>query len=242
MDDEKNDNDLQPLFSDINYSRYYISTSNYLIYHPRYRKDRVHYDTNNKLFADDIWPGSFVLSDYLCENHELIQNKTVLEFGAGFSLPSMVCSSLGASLVTISDYPEESILINIENLMKENNLLNWVVIGYCWGNEINELMQANKYHKYDLIILAELLWKDTYHLHELLLQAVTQCMKSDGIALLSFAHRSTLSHLPLHDMEFLQKAEKIYSLRYVLIEKNSKYKDIGENEPCQVMLYKLFFS
>lgn len=36
-----------------------------------------------KLFADEIWPGSIVLSDYLCDNKDICLNKSVIELGAG---------------------------------------------------------------------------------------------------------------------------------------------------------------
>lgn len=39
------------------------------------------------------WPSSFVLSNYIASHPELVQNKCVLELGAGVGLPGLVVSN-----------------------------------------------------------------------------------------------------------------------------------------------------
>jgi EEF1A N-terminal glycine/lysine methyltransferase len=193
-------------------------------------KTRSTKEFNDGLFADDIWPGSVLLSDFLCDNPTLCRDKCVAELGAGGALPSLVALSLGAKRSLITDFPGSGILENIQDLLQNNGL--WLpdkvhVAGLKWGLEtslsgigmadgvsdtdLNHLMAPS----YDLIILAELLWKDTYPLHGDLLDTVARLMRPGGgtTVLCSFAHRPTETHAPARDLEFLQLAESRYGMK-----------------------------
>ena len=50
--------------------------------------------------------------------------------------------------------------------------------------------------RFDVVLMAELLWKDTYIHHRALLESVVGTLKKDGVALAAFAHRPTQVHLP----------------------------------------------
>jgi predicted nicotinamide N-methyase len=122
-----------------------------------------------QLFASDIWPGSVIMADFLVQNYkEYCSNKIVLELGAGAALPSIVCLLLGSSQVVASDYPSpdilDTILYNIKSNYTESN---YSVVGYVWGDDVMALLtQINtQSKKFDVILLAEVLWKDTYPLH-----------------------------------------------------------------------------
>ena len=49
---------------------------------------------------------------------------------------------------------------------------------------------------FDVVLMAELLWKDTYIHHRALLESVVGTLKKDGVAFAAFAHRPTQVHLP----------------------------------------------
>lgn len=97
-------------------------------------------------------------ADYL-EAHAdtLVKGKTVLEFGAGAGLPSLVCGIRGARRVVVSDYPDgelvQNLRGNIERCMKGEDLGdgdgigmgNGVVVvvaeGYVWGDDPKGLLR-----------------------------------------------------------------------------------------------------
>ena len=150
---------------------------------------------NDGLFADDTWPGAVALSDYFSARPDLVRDKRVLELGAGAALPSLVCCKLKARYVLITDYPEAGILQNIEYLLSVNSLTSRAtVMGYRWGESATTLLSSPYSNEdtslpYDVVIMAELLWKDTYHLHQKLLISAYECLTQGGIAYVSFAKR-----------------------------------------------------
>lgn len=61
-----------------------------------------------------LWNGAKFLSRYLEYHRELVKDKTVLEFGAGAGLPSLVSSILGAGKVVVTDYPDADLIENLQ--------------------------------------------------------------------------------------------------------------------------------
>ena len=170
---------------------------------------RCHTRTSKKqdgLFADDVWPGAVVMANYLVDHPELCVDKKVLELGAGASLPSLVAAKLGAEKVVISDYPDVEILGNISTLISTNGTVNAVVVGHAWGSDTSSLLQPISPHHFDLILLSEVLWKDTKPQHSNLLQSVMQTLSSHGMVLLTLIHRSTEVHSAEDDLAFLALA------------------------------------
>jgi len=69
-----------------------------------------------------VWPSAIALLDVLKANPHLIQNKHVLEIGAGIGLPSLMMAGITKS-IQVSDYDKEAIELlrkNIEHLELEN--------------------------------------------------------------------------------------------------------------------------
>jgi predicted nicotinamide N-methyase len=69
-----------------------------------------------------VWPSSIALLDVLKAHPHLIQNKDVLEIGAGIGLPSLMMADITKS-IQISDYEKEAVELmqkNIEHLELEN--------------------------------------------------------------------------------------------------------------------------
>lgn len=205
----------------------------------------------SKLFVDDVWPGSIVIADYLKLNPHLCAGKTVLELGAGAALPSCVCCKLQACKVVVSDFPDSSILENCKEVLQLNEINGnaAVVIGHQWGTSVSPLLQQIdilETRRFDLIIMAELLWKDTYEYQNKLLQSLVNCLdNAEGIALLSFVHRPTpdMSHTSEKDLEFISSAEKEYGLTCTLLGSYPSEKSVDEKEGqiANVLLYSLKF-
>jgi predicted nicotinamide N-methyase len=73
-------------------------------------------------FWAKLWPSSIALLDVLNAHPHLIQNKHVLEIGAGIGLPSLMMASITKS-IQISDYNLEAVELlqkNIEHLQLPN--------------------------------------------------------------------------------------------------------------------------
>jgi predicted nicotinamide N-methyase len=208
---------------------------------PRRRVIRVHpraHRVFDGLFADDVWPGAVEMTDFLVEHAtEIVRGRRVLELGAGAALPSLACCYLGAALVVSTDFPDESILENMKNVFRENGFpvspalsssspptaaapaaaVVVRVLGHEWGQDVEPLIAASGGAGFDVIILAELLWKDTACLHGALLRSAAACLAPGGCVLVSFGERppaSEVAHLgatdtpptPIREEDFIRLA------------------------------------
>lgn len=73
-------------------------------------------------FWAKLWPSSIALLDVLEAHPHLIQNKHVLEIGAGIGLPSLMMAGIAKS-IQLSDYDKEAVALlqkNIEHLQLKN--------------------------------------------------------------------------------------------------------------------------
>jgi nicotinamide N-methyltransferase len=121
----------------------------------------------------------------------LIENKTVLEVGAGAGLPSIICAKNGARKVVVTDYPDADL---IENLEKNCALIpeprNIHATGYLWGAETAKVREylpsAEQDAGFDLLILADVLFNHSEHAR--LLLSIQQTLKKtpDSQALVFF--------------------------------------------------------
>ncbi len=201
------------------------------------------------LFAEHIWPGALVIADYLVDHSELCSGKSILELGAGVALPSIVASKLGAKTVVCSDFPDAILQNNVQALASVNNCKSFFVEPYRWGDDpvnlLVHLFADDKEvmgSKFDVIILAECLWKDTYLQHSQLWKSVVQCSYPCSstlatVILISFAHRPCDGHTALNDLEFLTMGER-YGFDCSLISTVDKYHDAMENEIVTEYIYK----
>jgi nicotinamide N-methyltransferase len=207
----------------------------------------------HSLFADNLWPGCFVLADILASNPHLCRDKYVLELGAGSALPSLVAAVLSAKRIVISDYPEASVMENIEENIVQNKLSsNTVAQSHAWGDNVEPLLELIQNPqitlcaqcKYDLLLCAELLWKDTYSQHTKLLQSISQLLcPSTGIAIVTFVHRPAQGHTKDSDLEFFLRAQEEFGMHCAHLGVVSRYKDcLDDSEtPADVQVYVLHF-
>ena len=99
------------------------------IYIPDYEQVKEVYASLLKLdpttpfpFWAKLWPSSIALHNVLKAHPHLIQNKHVLEIGAGIGLPSLMMAGIAKS-IQISDYDKEAVALlqkNIEHLQLQN--------------------------------------------------------------------------------------------------------------------------
>ena len=121
-----------------------------------------------------------------------MQNKNVLELGAGAGLPSLIAAILGARKVVVTDYPDQELIVNlrhnIEHCFPLENRSSIVAEGFLWGSQSSCLkchLQPDA-DSFDLLILADILFNHSEH--EKLLTTVRECLRktTESVALVFF--------------------------------------------------------
>ena len=165
------------------------------------------------------WNAARSFASYLDTNTPLYASLNVLELGAGGALPSLVAAKNNAGLVVITDYPDDSLVDNIQwnisgNLSPAERDRTFAR-GYIWGRSTDELMSLAKEKtgraSYDLIILSDLVFNHSQH--DALLATCESALtpstsESSGVTpsvLVFYTHHRP--HLAHRDMEFFSKAE-----------------------------------
>ncbi|KAG0353059.1 nicotinamide n-methyltransferase [Podila minutissima] len=135
---------------------------------------------SHPLWGHHLWNAAKMFANWLDAHPEHSLGKNVLELGAAAALPSFVAAVNGASKVVITDYPDESLINNIQynadlNVPAQVQDGTVVVQGYLWGSNTRPLLAnlnptisehgtlpADKV-LYDTIILSDLLFNHSQH-------------------------------------------------------------------------------
>ncbi|KAF9945347.1 hypothetical protein BGZ72_001448 [Mortierella alpina] len=74
-----------------------------------------------KLMSHYVWNAALIMAEYI-EQGELIdvRGRRVIEFGAGAALPGLLSVKRGARFTTLTDYPDQAIVENLERNWYEN--------------------------------------------------------------------------------------------------------------------------
>jgi EEF1A N-terminal glycine/lysine methyltransferase len=139
-----------------------------------------------------LWNAAQVITSFLEAHKErYIQQKTVLELGAGAGLPSLVCAVHAARTVVVTDYPDADLIANLQHNIDNCGLTfdktQVVAKGYLWGNPTEELKAVLDPDSggFDLLILADILFNHSEH--EKLVKTLTGSLsKKPGAAALVF--------------------------------------------------------
>ncbi|CDO56561.1 hypothetical protein DV495_002306 [Geotrichum candidum] len=170
----------------------------------------MHLVGKSPLWGHLLWNAGKATTDYIDKHRaELVTGKTVLELGAGAGLPSIV-SSLSASKVVVTDYPDPDLLQNLEKNRVASGIDPAIsdriaVEGYIWGESIADLTKhlPNNEEKFDFVILSDLVFNHTEH-HKLLKTSKMAVKPETGRILVVFSpHRPKLFH---KDLEFFDIA------------------------------------
>jgi predicted nicotinamide N-methyase len=187
------------------------------IYLPDYKQVKEVYtslldlDPNTPFpFWAKLWPSSIALLDVLKEHPYLIQNKHVLEIGAGIGLPSLMMADITKS-IQISDYDKVAVELlqkNIVHLQLQNAkalLLDW--------NALPEYMHP------EVLILSDVNYDPTQFEH--LTKLIEKFIHQGCTIILSTPQRIMAS-------PFVQKLELFITNRYLeLVDENGVTKEIS---------------
>ena len=187
------------------------------IYIPDYEKVKEIYssllnlDPNTPFpYWAKLWPSSIALLDVLKAHPYLIQNKHVLEIGAGIGLPSLMMADIARS-VQISDYDKEAVALiqkNIEHLQLQNAealQLDW--------NAIPENIEP------DVVLLSDVNYDPAQF--DVLIHLIEQFILQGSSIILSTPQRIMAS-------PFVQKLEAYIQARHeAMVDENNIPKEIS---------------
>ncbi|XP_070704536.1 histone-arginine methyltransferase METTL23-like [Pempheris klunzingeri] len=80
-----------------------------------------------------VWPCAVVLAQYLWTRRDRLRDKTVLELGAGVSLPGVVAARCGATVILSDSDKTPLCLQNCRRSCEANGLQDVLVLGLTWG-------------------------------------------------------------------------------------------------------------
>ena len=161
-------------------------------------------------FWAKLWPSAKALLDVLEAHPHLIQNKHVLEIGAGIGLPSLMMADIAKS-IQISDYDKEAVSLiqkNIEHLQLQNA----EAFQLDWKN-VPENLNA------EVILLSDVNYDPTQF--DLLISLINKFIHQGCTIILSTPQRIMAS-------PFVQKLESYIQARYeALVDENGISKEIS---------------
>jgi methyltransferase-like protein 23 len=161
-------------------------------------------------FWAKLWPSSIALLDVLKAHPHLIQNKHVLEIGAGICLPSLMMADIARS-VQISDYDKEAVALiqkNIEYLQLQNA----EALQLDWNNVPENL-------KVDVVLLSDVNYDPAQF--DTLITLIEKFIHQGSTIILSTPQRIMAS-------PFVQKLESYIQARYeALVDENGVNQEIS---------------
>ncbi|KAI1631444.1 hypothetical protein F4809DRAFT_166170 [Biscogniauxia mediterranea] len=201
----------------------------------------LHLVGHSPLEAHHLWNGSRIISKYFETHVSEVRDRTVLELGAGAGLPSIVCSILGARRTVVTDFPDPDLVINMKKNILGCHLIPAsdadlkdspiVADGYVWGADPAHLiahLEPVGTNSFDVLILADLLFRHSEHGHILDSVETTMSRQKDSKAFVFFtSYRPWLQH---KDLAFFDLArERGFVVDKILEEKMEKA--LFENDP-----------
>ncbi|XP_029944883.1 histone-arginine methyltransferase METTL23 [Salarias fasciatus] len=91
-------------------------------------------------FGMYVWPSAVVLAQYVWTHREELRGRTVLELGAGVSLPGVVAARCGARVTLTDDSDWPLCLQNCRRSCEANGLQGVGVLGLTWGEVSPDLL------------------------------------------------------------------------------------------------------
>jgi len=163
-------------------------------------------------FWAKLWPASIALTDFLLSNHKWVENKKVLEIGAGIGLPSFSIASI-ASEIIISDHANDAVALmqkNIEHL----NLKNTKAACLDWNHFPEEI-------KADTILLSDVNYAPEQF--DSLIKLLTRFLNNGSTLILTTPHR-------IMGIPFIEKLKQF-------IQHQSNNQVIEKNQITDISVY-----
>ncbi|XP_062144205.1 uncharacterized protein LOC133851687 isoform X1 [Alnus glutinosa] len=140
-----------------------------------------------------VWPCSVILAEYVWQQRLRFSGASVVELGAGTSLPSLVAAKVGAD-VTITDHSDRVEVMDNMRRVCDLNKLQCNVLGLTWG-----VWDASIFSLYPKIILGADVLYDTSAFDDLFATVTFLLENSPGSVFITTYHNRSGHHL----IEFL---------------------------------------
>ncbi|XP_076939398.1 uncharacterized protein LOC143608097 isoform X1 [Bidens hawaiensis] len=79
-----------------------------------------------------VWPSRVILAEYVWQQRSRFAGLTLLELGAGTSLPGLVAAKIGANVILTDDSDKLEVLDNMRRVCELNNI-KCEIMGLTWG-------------------------------------------------------------------------------------------------------------
>ncbi|XP_019721950.1 histone-arginine methyltransferase METTL23 isoform X1 [Hippocampus comes] len=93
-----------------------------------------------------VWPSAVVLAQYIWSRRADVKDKTVLELGAGVSLPGVLASRCGAKVILSDNADAPACLENCRRSCEANGLHDVLTVPLTWGEVSPDLLQLPPLH------------------------------------------------------------------------------------------------
>ena len=154
-------------------------------------------------------------------------------------------------LVVGTDYPAPGVVETITEVFNANGLGSRAVgCALRWGNVQDEKallsILPETSQGFNLVLVAEPLWKDTVALHTDLAHSLSRLLapnEPEAVIYISFCHRPNDTHKATHDLAFFEIASSVFGLDSEKIKcVHGEYVDVMDSAPIDVHLYRLWRS
>ncbi|KAG5181676.1 hypothetical protein JKP88DRAFT_148843, partial [Tribonema minus] len=171
--------------------------------------------SRHSLWGHLLWNASIRLAEMFDGGEVDLKGKTVLELGAGAGLPGLIAALCGASTVLITDYGTSVDHTLVEAIRRNIDALSPHVPKEClhaaphvWGGSVQPLLDVlGEGHKFDVILLADLLFNRSEH--RKLLQTCSTALAPGGTVWVTWGHHDP-PKAPL-DLKFFEIAAAPHS-------------------------------
>ncbi|KAF9618490.1 hypothetical protein IFM89_001891 [Coptis chinensis] len=136
-----------------------------------------------------VWPCSVALAEYVWQQRLRFSGVTVVELGAGTSLPGLVAAKLGSDVTLTDNSTRPEVLENMER-MRELNHLNCTVLGLTWGDWAAPIFNL----KPKIVLGADVLY-DTKDFDDLFATVTFLLQSSPGSVFITSYHNRSGHHL-----------------------------------------------
>ncbi|XP_057762688.1 uncharacterized protein LOC130982658 isoform X1 [Arachis stenosperma] len=142
-----------------------------------------------------VWPCSVVLAEYVWQQKHRFEGATVIELGAGTSLPGLVAAKVGANVTLTDDSTRLEVLENMRRVC-DLNKIECNVLGLTWG-----VWDSSIFSLQPTIILGADVLYDSNAFDDLFATVTFLLQNSPGSSFITSYHNRSGHHL----IEFLMR-------------------------------------
>ncbi|XP_072980822.1 uncharacterized protein [Typha angustifolia] len=140
-----------------------------------------------------VWPCSIILAEYVWQQRLRFSSTTVIEIGAGTSLPGIVAAKIGADVILTDKSQNIEVLDNMRSICSLNKV-NCKILGLTWGEWDTPIFDLHPY-----IVLGADVFYDTTDFDDLFATVTFLLQSSPGAVFITTYHNRSGHHL----IEFL---------------------------------------